>query len=168
MLVHLVGIPLSLLILLLPSRPYTGLEVEVRHRRGLVRHAVVKALEKTVRNSKDKPVPLPKNWDELLELVGPAMPEPGKYSPEVLKVSGFEPCFSRLDTSEAFRATAEFNPALVGKDLRSIPKPNWLVRWQWFGYSRGVVIEEDGTMTTTGNPIDWLEFQKEERQLRTQ
>ena len=135
LLTHLVGIPLALAILLLPERPYTGLESQASFRRHYVRKDATRALNEALGQAEEhgKPFLAPRDWNALLA--------DAKLDGTDLRAAGFSPHFGRFDTGEAGREPAEWNPALVGKDLLKLERPVWLVRWGASTYPEGIVWE---------------------------
>ena len=160
LLVHLAGIPLALAILLVPNRPYAGLEGQANFRRHYVRKEIAMALTGSIEAGYAKPFRAPKNWDELIQRIEPALSERRRYSSEVVLVAGFQPHFARFDTGEARREPCEFNPSLAGKDLRILLKPHWLVRWRPNRSPEGIVMDRNGSAKYIPNLNGWLEEQK--------
>ncbi|MGC4045286.1 MAG: hypothetical protein QM758_15955 [Armatimonas sp.] len=161
LLVHLAGVPLALMILLIPARPYGGLEGQANFRRHFVKAAIAGALEESIQSSESKPFYAPKNWGELIKRVQPALSKRERtYSNEVLQVTGFRSHFGRFDTREEYREPCEFNPALAGKDLRKLERSEWLVRWTGNGWSDGFTVEENGITRYVPNLNTWMQNRK--------
>lgn len=161
LLVHLASIPLALLILLLPARPYEGLEGQARSQRGHVRNDVARAIDEEILPDGAEPFIAPTMWKELLQRIQPVLSRRYNYSPQILEVSGYQPHFFRFDTGESFRHPAQFNAALTGRDLRKLEKPEWLVRWTTNGWSEGIVVNDNGICKYVGNLSAWIQNRDE-------
>ena len=135
LLTHLVGVPVALAILLFPDRPYEGLESQAHFRRQYARKDAVRGLNEALGQAEErgKPFLAPRDWIALLAVA--------KLDGADLRAAGFQPHFGRFDTGEAGREPAEWNPALVGKDLLKLERPVWLVRWGASRYPEGIVWE---------------------------
>jgi len=123
LLAHLLGIPLALLILLLPSRPYVGLErITARSR---LRFTLVHAMKIYLGEGIEK--------DNRVPDLDPARLEARLRSDSDLQdgwAALYQPDFERFDMGEMRRKPLEWNRALVGKEFGG-DKTNW----QWLARS---------------------------------
>lgn len=126
---HLLGIPVALVILLLPSHPYPGLEAQANFRRSRAVHSVKRALSHEVQEKER--FPLVKTFPELLEHVS-HRPELKYYqSASDLWAAAYMPDFQRFDTGEQRRNPLEWNASLSGKQCKDLTKRVWVVRWHY-------------------------------------
>ena len=127
---HALGVPIALAILLIPSRPYPGLEGQARWRRQQlcldsdVKRALQGELYETGR------VPKVRSFAELLEHLRPRLKDYGKDRD--LWAAAYAPHFERFDTGERKRGPqVEWNAVLAGKKLDDIEAPVWLIRFRY-------------------------------------
>jgi hypothetical protein len=154
-LVHVTGVPLALAILLLPSRPYPGLEGQAYSQRffWLGRQEVRRALEESI--VQHQRVPAVESYGELLETLRPKL---GRFAGERdLWTAAYAPHYQRFDTGEARRgAPVEWNvrPAGFARILRGeLPGPIWLTRVRANGWTEGLVLETGGRVRATSDPV---------------
>jgi hypothetical protein len=138
--VHLLGVPLGLAILLAPARPYRGLEMQVGTNRQLGFHHrdLAKALEKYV--TRHGRLPPARSYAEMLEMVRSDLGEVGKW-PD-LWASAYQPVYHRFDTGEARRGPMiEWNAALAAdrRPAERLPATVWVIRKKYpDGYYGGL------------------------------
>ncbi|MBI5707239.1 MAG: hypothetical protein HZC36_09655 [Armatimonadetes bacterium] len=151
--VHLVGVPLALCILLIPDHPYPGLESQVAWHRGTVRRGfsydLVEGLA-TYMAERDR-LPKATSFDEMLRLVKPdvesvwPMAQRAWQGPERW-VLGYLPDYARFDRTEMKRRPILWNTALSGKPLAEITAPVWLIKWSYrTGWTEALVLKGDGS-----------------------
>ncbi|MGV3723648.1 MAG: hypothetical protein ACO1SX_22350 [Actinomycetota bacterium] len=153
--IHLVGAPLAMVILLSPARPYPGLEGQAYAERffWLGRHEVRRALEQFIAGRQR--VPSVETYGELLEVL---RPELGRFaSDRDLWTAGYFPSYQRFDTGEARRgAKVEWNarPAGFARVLSGkLPGPVWLTRVRAEGRTEGLVMDAGGRVRATADPV---------------
>jgi len=154
-LIHMAGVPLALVILLMPVRPYPGLESQAHAQRffWLGRHEVRKALEQFI--GLHQRVPSVETYGELLEVLRPDL---GRFgSDRDLWTAAYAPSYQRFDTGEARRgATVEWNarPAGFAEVLQGeLLGPIWLTRVRTYGRAEGLVMETGGRVRATSDPV---------------
>lgn len=150
-LIHLVGVPLALVILLSPARPYPGRESQAHAERffWLGRYEVRRALEQFI--VLHQRVPPVETYGQLLEVL---RPELGRFaSDRDLWAAAYAPNYQRFDTGEARRgAKVEWNahPAGFAQALRGeLVGPIWLTRVRANGRTEGLVMETGGRVRAT-------------------
>lgn len=156
LMVHLVGVPVGLAILLLPARPYEGLEMQVNAQRHYwMRHGIQKGLEQYI--AEHQAVPPAHTYGEMLEAIRPAL---GRYAPDPnLWAAAYAANYHRFDTGEMRREPfKEWNIAASGRKLFSDTDRTqvdtasviWLVRWRTDHRVNGLVLDlSSGNLTRT-------------------
>ena len=141
LLVHLITVPIGLAILLIPERPYPGLEITTAYGRRAALYNVSIALENYVRAY--EALPGSQTVDGLArELV------PHSFSNDSdMTVALHHGTFSRFSTGDSWQHPFEINPELVGMPLIIDEKAE--EQWVWYlrtpdmgtGYRWGLVID---------------------------
>lgn len=115
--VHFATIPLALVILLMPDRPYPGLEGFTRARRSVNVWQIEKELQEFIQNNDA----LPKSA---------SIPELHKEIGSKVELACFYlPTFERFETTEKYTRPFLINASLLGK---SIPATDKDEEWVWF------------------------------------
>jgi hypothetical protein len=149
--IHLIGIPLGLCILLSPSRPYRGLEEQASYRRHhLIPYRVSQAWNDYVEEHNAPPVA--HSYEELLELLRPRLEQfandPGLWA------AAYAPNYHRFDTTEMRREPVRWNPrAMRLKPSDTSDKRVWLVRRGEGRNATGIVLQW-GKLRRIQRPID--------------
>jgi hypothetical protein len=140
-LVHVVTIPVALAILLVPARPYLGLESQSYYSRRMEIARLGKALERYARTHEE--LPEAATALELLQAVSPL-----SYPP-LQPAAVFVPQFGRFDLRETRRVPWELNPELSGAPLEYGDETRWVWvlrpppgffandRWLWIDPASG-------------------------------
>jgi len=154
-LVHLAGVPLGLAVLLLPARPYPGLEQQVYATRIFFfqQRQLRDALQTYVDDH--RALPAARSYGELLQRLRPGL---GRYADDPgLWAAAYVPDYRRFDTRERRRHPIEWNPRAGGYRLPDDPTgPLWLVRSRYFGGSfEGLVLEPGGWVKWSHNPQEF-------------
>jgi hypothetical protein len=137
LLVHLLGVPVGLAVLLLPARPYPGLEGRVYGERYRLERQVQRALEHCI--SQNRRVPSVQNYEELLELLKTDLDRFGHDSGRW--AGAYRPHYERFDTGEMRREPITWNRDAAGRRLSDdLNTVLWLTRSQYHGYCRGLVL----------------------------
>lgn len=151
--VHLLGVPLGLSILLLPARPYRGLEMQVAaNREAYLRPLILRALNQRI--AEHGRLPAVKSYEEALEVLRPelgwAAREPDLWA------AAYLPRYQRFDTGEAKRGPRmEWNThlATVTDFLNHPPSPTWVCRIAYEdGFQNGLVWNGSG-IERTADPV---------------
>jgi len=141
--VHLVGVPLGMAVLLLPARPYPGLEGQVYTTRvyDLEQLVIKKALQDYL--SEHQAVPPVHSYRELLQLLKPGL---GRFAGDPdLWAAAYLFYYHRLDTSEKQRHSIEWNSSAAGIKLSDMTESSlWLIRSDFYGFCEGLVIDSEG------------------------
>lgn len=164
MLAHAVGIPLGLFILLLPPRPYVGLEDVVFRIRRIRMNRAFQELNDDLRAG--EPFPNVSSAPELMKYLAMHSRRYPKENVDLL-ATAYAPTFSRFSTGPENGKPLEFNKAVAGKKLSSSLKdPIWIVR-SAAPYRWGFIYEPDraGIIWTSGSrelniPPDSKEVEK--------
>jgi hypothetical protein len=140
LLVHLLGVPVGLGVLLIPARPYPGLEGRVGGERRRLDYAVQKALQGYImRNHR---VPSVQTYEELLELLKPDL-DRYAHDPD-LWAAAYIPHYARFDTGERRREPLEWNRSIAGRKLSEDSEEIlWLTRRTYYGYYQGLIVNGD-------------------------
>lgn len=154
---HAVGIPLALAILLVPPRPYVGLEAFTSSaRRQLLDDVLNHSFGDTVKRRGR--IPTIGSVEELLRRYPPS--ERRKGHAGNAWAAGYAPDFARFDLGEACRAPLEWNPTASGRRLApdAVPEedghPLWLIRGRHRDRVYGWAIDlQTGKIGQTRNPI---------------
>ncbi|HLK16413.1 MAG TPA: hypothetical protein VKT78_16520 [Fimbriimonadaceae bacterium] len=126
---HAVGVPVALTILLIPARPYKGLEITTNRARQTFLRLVLKEYVTTARN--ENALPRISNAEELATRFGSEIygrPEPDAFA------AAYRADFLRLDFGEAKRLPYEWNSRVNGLSIDgnhfwgSDPRWIWLMR----------------------------------------
>lgn len=125
---HLLGVPIALLILLLPPQPYTGLQGQAAWRRNKILDApLLSALREEL--SEQESFPNVSTFPELLEKLRPRLHYQGYVDAPDLWAVAYRPDYHRFDTGERRRNPVEWNAALAGKRRKDLPELVWVIRW---------------------------------------
>ena len=156
---HAIGIPIALLILLLPQRPYLGMERSVfTWRRATLGGFIKEFVTESLAGEPPKVASLP----ELIETLGSGSGTRPRYmTSQSAWTVAYLPCFYRFDTSEQKRLPIEWN-SKAGAQLatrnpgRSLDKnPIWIARWKSGKQVGGYVVgPTDTTAVLTTNSLD--------------
>lgn len=122
LLAHLLGVPLALVILLIPPRPYVGLEAFARAKRRAILRAAMKSLKWDM---SEHPMPDVKTSEDLVILY--SRTSFYKDVPDTW-AAAYDPEFSRFATGEDRRIPFELNRALIGKSAKDVKSRTWLLR----------------------------------------
>ena len=150
---HLLVIPIGLAILLLPERPYVGLESQAAgERHGYLRSPFKKAVEDYI--AERRAFPPVRTYEQLLTLWKPQLGSRG--GDRDLWAAAYVPEFHRFDTGEMRKGPhVEWNPQASGKKiLESSTGIMWLTRVRASEWCSGLVIVLPYT-------IRWSNSQKE-------
>ena len=154
LMVHLVGVPIGLAILLFPARPYEGLEMQVNAQRHFwLGRRIKRGLEQYI--AQNQAVPPAHTYGEMLETLGPAL---GRYAKDPnLWAAAYAANYHRFDTGEMHREpVGEWNVAASGRKLfshtdRTHEVKNsdiWLIRWRTVQGVKGFVLDlSSGNLT---------------------
>jgi len=114
---HIIGIPVALAILLIPSHPYIGLEGFTRAKRRWV-----------IRDSASRTTSEIQEKGRIPDLKGNALPDIISNNPDWPDswAALYEPDFQRFDSGEMRRVPLQWNTSLSGKQ---IGEKNY--NWQW-------------------------------------
>jgi hypothetical protein len=144
---HLVGVPLGLGILLIPGRPYRGLEMRVSHQRhAWLQTQVLMAINDYL--GEHEALPPDRTYAELLERLQPRL---GRFAADPgLWAAAYHPVYHRFDTGEMRRGAAvEWNPAVASeKLLEGPPRTIWLTRSRVDGFCEGLVMQLPGVVVS--------------------
>ncbi|MBV9852080.1 MAG: hypothetical protein JO250_20635 [Armatimonadetes bacterium] len=152
--VHLAGVPVGLAVLLIPSRPYPGLEAQVYATRVyyLEDSDLRRALREYVTNH--QAVPNVHSYGELLSLLRPGL---GRFAhaPD-LWAAAYVPDYRRFDTTEGCRSPIEWNGRAAGRrpydddgvTAGNAERPLWLIRSRQGRFCHGLVLEGDLVKST--------------------
>lgn len=136
---HLLGVPLALVILLLPARPYPGLEGQASWRRHWVfPRSMERALSEEL--SERERFPESRTFPELLERLRPKLQ--GYENATDLWAAAYRPRYHRFDTGERRREPIEWNATLAGKRSDAFPELVWVIRWRYPISSTGEFYSE--------------------------
>jgi len=166
-LAHIACIPISIAILVLPSRPYQALERGVFGDRMSAITGIRSGLEQEIRSKRK--VPELKSIPDLICLYKPVW----SNAKSNLAVIGYVPEYSRFDTGESFRHPVEINHQAVGAkvkisdDYDYYPKRGlWLIRGHLengLGDSyRGLIVDLDSGHVVWTNDGEKLGYGKTE------
>ncbi|MCW3054058.1 MAG: hypothetical protein JWN14_3228 [Chthonomonadales bacterium] len=147
LIVHLVGVPVGLAVLLIPSRPYPGLEGQVYATRlyYLEQRGLKKALQDYM--GEHQALPSVRSYEELLQLLKPNL---GQFARDPdLWAAAYLPDYHRFDTTERKRDPIEWNSRASGYKLSDEAKTLWLVRSRYHGFCEGLVLNGMGLKRTT-------------------
>lgn len=153
--VHLLGVPLALCILLIPDRPYPGLEAQVAWHRGtnqLGRSMKLwTALVMYVSEHGDR-LPVASDYPNVLQKLRPYMPETWPLAQRAWQgrewwTLCYLPDYARFDRTEMKRRPIQWNASLSGKAIADIRQPVWLIRWgdRPGGWREAIVLKGDGS-----------------------
>jgi hypothetical protein len=156
LMVHLVGVPIGLAILLLPARPYVGLEMQVNAQRHFWLGRMIERLL-GLYIAEHQTVPPARTYGEMLEALGPAL---GRYAKDPnLWAATYAANYHRFDTGEMRREPfIEWNVAASGRKLfsdtdrakESSDPDIWLIRWRTVQSVSGYVLDlSSGNLTRT-------------------
>lgn len=151
--VHLLGVPLGLAILLSPGRPYRGLEMQVHAQREVwLLHHVRKALNDYV--ALHQALPPDRTYAEILQRLRPQL---GPYASDPgLWAAAYRPNYYRFDLGEMRRVPIEWNPGLGKEGLfEGPPRTVWLSRsCSDGGYCQGLIVDLPGRVVgRTTDPV---------------
>ncbi len=124
MLAHIVGIPLGLLIFLIPPRPYPGLEDMTRVARKLTLGRALQGFSRQL--AVGQPVPNVHSAAELLSYV--ASHSTHDMYENNWAAATFAPKYGRFDVGNKHGWQMEFNAAIVGRSLDKAAQPTWILR----------------------------------------
>ncbi|MCW3094489.1 MAG: hypothetical protein JWL77_107 [Chthonomonadaceae bacterium] len=146
LIVHLVGVPVGLAVLLIPSRPYPGLEGQVYATREyyLEQRDLKRALQDYI--SEHQALPPAHSYGELLQLLKPRLSHFAN-DPD-LWAAAYVPDYHRFDTTERRRDPIEWNSRAAGYKLSDDYKPLWLIRSRYHGFCEGFVLSGWGVKRT--------------------
>lgn len=158
LMVHLVGVPVGLAILLLPARPYVGLEMQANAQRHFWLGRRVQSLL-GLYIAEHQAVPPAHNYGEMLEALRPTL---GRYAKDPnLWAAAYAANYHRFDTGEMRREPLiEWNAAASGRKLFSdterthdVSDPDiWLIRWGNIHGVSGYVLDlSSGNLTRTND-----------------
>lgn len=145
-LAHLAGIPLALMILLIPEHPYRGTErLTAMYRRWRLPYALKTRLLSLIDNPIPRAKSLPELWTQL--------PSSGRPDEDILI---YYPSFKRFATCDSRDIPiGEWNTSLGGKPPTYLYEhaPIWLVRRQRRdGSVDGWYFDHEGHVTATSDP----------------
>jgi hypothetical protein len=148
LLVHLLGVPVGLAVLLIPSRPYPGLESQVYATRWYyIGKGGLSGLKRPLQDyiSEHEALPLVHSYAELLQLLKPNL----RYSNDPdLWAAAYVPDYHRFDTTEMKRNPIEWNNrAIIYKPTDEDDRDHkalWLVRCRHTGFCEGLVLRPPG------------------------
>ena len=143
LIVHLVGVPLGLAILLLPARPYGGLESQVYVTR--VYYFFQQDLTNALQSFIDEHGALPSaaTYEALLIVLQPRFHR-FRHDPD-LWAAAYVPHYNRFDTTEMRREPMGWNARASGHRLSDHPeKTLWLIRSRRDGQCEGLVLKHSG------------------------
>jgi hypothetical protein len=146
-LVHLVGVPLGMAVLLIPARPYPGLEGQVYTTRVyyLEEREIKKALQDYI--GEHQAWPPVHSYGELLQMLKPKL-DHFANDPD-LWAAAYVPEYHRFDTTEKQRHRIEWNNRASGyKFSDDIASSFWLIRSQSHGFCEGLVLDSGGVKRT--------------------
>lgn len=134
---HLLAVPVALAILLIPSRPYKGLESIARARRRRVRIEVAKRIGQDL--SEGRSIPKAKSAEDLFQHYADVTA--WGATPETIWSAAYAPRFGRFATGEDRSEPIEVNPEVIGKSAKELPSETWLMRWKYLdGWVEGIVV----------------------------
>lgn len=152
--VHLVGVPLALCILLIPDRPYPGLEAQVAWHRGTIGTGATRKLgtvfQVFIYEHGDR-LPVASDYPELLQKLRPYIGEPWPLAKKAWEGNEwwtlcYLPDYARFDRTEMRRRPILWNAALSGKPIAEITSPVWLIKWSYrTGGTEALVLKGDGS-----------------------
>jgi len=130
-LAHLIGIPVALAILLIPSHPYVGLEGFTRAKRRWVIHDSASRMTSEIQEKARIP---DLNGDTLPRIIAtnPEWPDPW--------TALYEPDFQRFDFGEMKRVPLQWNLALSGKRIGGDDDWQWLLKSTKSSYEYGLKV----------------------------
>jgi hypothetical protein len=152
--VHLLGVPVGLCILLAPERPYAGLESQVAGLRRRDDRELLRALQEYV--VEHEALPQDRTFGGVLQRLRPRLSPDAHAHRRDGWTLAYEPVYHRFDRREMRRNPIEWNAALAGKRLGTGPlRTLWLCRsrnnsfeWGW------VVTLPAGNIKRTINPVE--------------
>lgn len=154
MIVHLVTVPIGLAILLIPERPYLGLEAMTDYNRRMNARRVERALQDYVMVNGSLP-----NSSDLRGIVRELEEYVRDYNEQELMLTFYRPEFTRFSTGEKWEHPFDINPDLVGKrvegEYEEITEEE--EQWVWYirrpdqgtGYGWGIVVDLNTWMVKT-------------------
>ncbi len=135
--VHVITVPLGLAILLIPSHPYRGQEIQARYFRPNARRTV-EPLQNYITEHQQLPAGTsPRDVLRTLKAL----------DPEVSEIAWFAPSFGRFSMGDLFDRPYELNRTLASLKV-DFEKPYdeskwvWYVRYRWpDGHAEGLIVE---------------------------
>lgn len=122
---HVLGVPIALSILLLPARPYSGLEAQAEWQRSLVVDTLMRrTLAEDI--AKKERFPDARTFSDVVEYLRPQL-KADKNTPYLWAIA-YDPQYQRFDTGEQRRSPIEWNTAVAGKRLDDVPETVWVMR----------------------------------------
>lgn len=147
--VHLATVPVGLGVLLIPSRPYPGLEGQTDYQRRI-------AFERPIRDALElylqdhETLPEADSAEAFLQQLIRSSPLESRKDAWLM---AYEADQARFDTHEMRRKPLELNPAAHSYHREKTTKPVWILRRRPHdGWTRGLVIEPYGTVKWTSDP----------------
>jgi hypothetical protein len=138
---HMLGVPLALVILLLPPRPYVGLERTVGTWRRI---EILRTVMKDLGNDIDADGRVPKlgTVEELIDKYA----RNHEYLGHDAWVGAYLPDYGRFDTGEARRSPLELNRSVAGMkigedDKHKGPTTVWVIRGRRGDYCFGYLLD---------------------------
>lgn len=141
LLAHLVGVPLALAILLIPPRPYVGLEAFANGARRGSRFDIGRDVALDLMDG--NPIPRVENAEQLFRHYA-GHPVFGRQLKPIQWEAAYQARFTRFSTGESRLEPIEFNRELAGKKARDLPPETWLIRWKTeSGYRQAIILQRD-------------------------
>jgi hypothetical protein len=141
--IHLLTVPLGLIILLIPPRPYTGLEMQVRGTRRSTQQDIANQLNDYVK--KNKKLPPVHNYPELLQFLSPKL---RRFGGPDLWAAELPVAYSRFSTGDQpRRSRMEWN-ASAKLDPEADDRV-WLARMRSDGSAEGIYLQGGYAWYTT-------------------
>lgn len=139
LIVHLIGVPVGLAVLLVPSHPYPGLQGQVYAARViyLEQHELKKALTEYI--SEHQSIPPVGSYAELLQLLRPQL---GRFANDPdLWAAAYLPDYSRFDTTDKQQQPIEWNKEVAAAKINyDTESAIWLIRSRYDGFAEGLVL----------------------------
>ena len=136
-LVHLLGAPLGMAILLIPPHPYPGLEGQTDWARirevGFGVDAPPHLLQSAMAaySQANGHYPKANSAEEALKLLAPYLGNKDKVLPQDYWTAAYRPSFARFDTHEMRREPYLWNPEVGRYSIDNPPEnPIWLLKWR--------------------------------------
>lgn len=147
--VHLLGVPVGMAILLIPARPYPGLEGQVAAQRHRVDLSIRIALRDYLKRYHK--VPPVQSYGELVAFFkseyNDIAHDPGLWA------AAYRVHYERFDMGEQRRMPIEWNRSIVGRTFaEDFEGQVWVTCSQEFGHITGLAIADGGQLFHTSDP----------------